>query len=218
MSNDLFVGFTNCSRFRKYGCGFWKCAYFCSDFERYSILDFVYGIQKSKKKSKKNSNVEESAYSAQNAQFGLVMLAWINFAPQAFLRNPANMTILVFLWNNEQFLLLIIYKKRGLKRRFQHGSSKVGFWKMEPMSRARNSRTWKDLCNIPKMRIKFAVHSTNLVSPLFSSVPPEPDFCRARTHGTNILSKTTSCMWIKVRLKTQGWFKMSEVAVQCGCK
>ena len=81
----LFKDSTNCSGFRKYGCGFRKFAYFGSNFERYSVLDIFCGTQNSKEDERKVAKlripqqiyiwpVADSAYNAQNAQFGLVRI------------------------------------------------------------------------------------------------------------------------------------------------
>ena len=53
MSYDLFVDSTNCSGFRKYGCGFRKIAYFRIDFERYSVLGIGLWNPKQQRRSKK---------------------------------------------------------------------------------------------------------------------------------------------------------------------
>ena len=88
MSRYLCVDSTNCSGFRKYGCGFRKFAYFWSSFERYTLKGVFFVESKTAKqqgRSKKSNNLiwarqilfgplVESTCNAQNAQFGLVML------------------------------------------------------------------------------------------------------------------------------------------------
>ena len=61
MSYHLFVDSTNCSGFRKYSCGFRKFAYFWSDFERYNDLGVCLWNPKQHRRSKKSSNVADSA-------------------------------------------------------------------------------------------------------------------------------------------------------------
>ena len=61
MSFYLFVDSTNCSGFRKYSCGFRKLAYYGSDFERYSVLGICLWNPKQQRKSKKCSNIADSA-------------------------------------------------------------------------------------------------------------------------------------------------------------
>ena len=86
MSYHLFVNSTNCSGFRKYCCGFRKFAYFWSNFVRYNNLGICLWNPKQHRRSKKSSNVADSAtnlmltvadsaYNAENAQFGLVMMS-----------------------------------------------------------------------------------------------------------------------------------------------
>ena len=85
MFYHLFVDSTNCSGFHKHCCGFRKFAYFWSDFERYNGLGICLLNPKQHRRSKKSSNVADSAtnwfwpaadsaYNAENAQFGLVMI------------------------------------------------------------------------------------------------------------------------------------------------
>ena len=57
----LFVDSTNCSGFRKYSCGFRKFSYFSSDFERYNDLGNCLWNPKQHRRSKKSSNVADSA-------------------------------------------------------------------------------------------------------------------------------------------------------------
>ena len=61
MSYHLFVDSTNCSGFRKYSCGFRKHAYFWSNFERYNDLGICLWNPKQHRRSKKISNVADSA-------------------------------------------------------------------------------------------------------------------------------------------------------------
>ena len=60
MSHYLFVDSTNCSGFRKHGCGFRKFAYFWSNFERYSVLGIYLWNPKQQRRAKKCSNVADS--------------------------------------------------------------------------------------------------------------------------------------------------------------
>ena len=57
----LFVDSTNCSGFHKHCCGFRKLAYFWSDFERYNDLGICLWNPKQHRRSKKSSNVADSA-------------------------------------------------------------------------------------------------------------------------------------------------------------
>ena len=61
MFYHLFVDFTNCSGIRKYSCGFRNFAYFSSDFERYNDLGICMWNPKQLRRSKKSSNVADSA-------------------------------------------------------------------------------------------------------------------------------------------------------------
>ena len=61
MSHYLFLDSTNCSGFRKYGCGFRKFAYFWRDFEQYSVLGICLWNPKQLRRSKKYSIVAGSA-------------------------------------------------------------------------------------------------------------------------------------------------------------
>ena len=63
MFNNLFVDSTNCSGFRKYGSGFRIFVNFWSDFERYSVLIICLWNPKQQRRSKKCSNVADSASS-----------------------------------------------------------------------------------------------------------------------------------------------------------
>ena len=85
MFYHLFVDSTNCSGFRKYSCGFREFASFWSDFERYNDLGICLWNPKKHRRSKKSSNdadsatnliwpVADSAYNAENAKLGLVMI------------------------------------------------------------------------------------------------------------------------------------------------
>ena len=57
----LLVDATNCSGFRKYSCGFRIFAYFSSNFERYNGLGICLRNPKQHNRSKKSSNVADSA-------------------------------------------------------------------------------------------------------------------------------------------------------------
>ena len=61
MSYFLFVDSTNCSRFRKYSCGFYKIRLFWNDFERYNVIGGCFWNPKQQRRSKKSSNVADSA-------------------------------------------------------------------------------------------------------------------------------------------------------------
>ena len=61
MFYHLFVDSTNCSGFHKYCCGFRKFAYFWSNFERYDDLGICLWNPKQHRRSKKSSNVADSA-------------------------------------------------------------------------------------------------------------------------------------------------------------
>ena len=61
MFYHLFVDSTNCSGFHKYCCGFPKFAYFWSDFEWYNDLGICLWNPKQHRRSKKSSNVADSA-------------------------------------------------------------------------------------------------------------------------------------------------------------
>ena len=61
MSYYLFVDSTKGSRFRKNGCGFRKFVYFCSDFERYTLLGICLWNPKQRRRPMKSSNVADSA-------------------------------------------------------------------------------------------------------------------------------------------------------------
>ena len=61
MSYYLFLDSANCSRFRKYGCGFRKIAYFRRVCERYSVLGICLWNPKQQRRSKKSSKVADSA-------------------------------------------------------------------------------------------------------------------------------------------------------------
>ena len=61
MFYHLFVDSTNCSGFRKYSCGFRKFAYFLSNFQRYKDLGICLWNPKQHRRSKKSSNVADSA-------------------------------------------------------------------------------------------------------------------------------------------------------------
>ena len=84
MFYHLFVDSTNCSGFHKYCCGFCKFAYFWSDFKRYNYLVISLWTPKQHIRSKKSNKtatprqnwfwpVAESDYTAEYAQFGLVI-------------------------------------------------------------------------------------------------------------------------------------------------
>ena len=57
----LFVDSTNRSGFHKYCCGFRKFAYFWSNFERYNDLGICLWNAKQHRRSKKSSDVADSA-------------------------------------------------------------------------------------------------------------------------------------------------------------
>ena len=57
----LFVDSTNCSGFGNYSCGLHKFADFLSDFERYNVLGNCLRNPKQHRRSKKSSNVADSA-------------------------------------------------------------------------------------------------------------------------------------------------------------
>ena len=61
MFYHFFVDSSNCSGFRKYSCGFLKFAYFLSDFEQYNDLRICLWNPKQHRRSKKSSNVADSA-------------------------------------------------------------------------------------------------------------------------------------------------------------
>ena len=61
MSHYLFVDSTNCSGFRKYGCGFRNFAYFWSNFELDNLLGICLWNPKQQRRSKKGSNNAVSA-------------------------------------------------------------------------------------------------------------------------------------------------------------
>ena len=55
------MDYTNCSGFRKYGCGFRKIAYFWSDLERYSVLGICLWNPKRRRRSNKSNKIGDSA-------------------------------------------------------------------------------------------------------------------------------------------------------------
>ena len=61
MSYYLFVDSTNCSGFRKYSCGLRKFTYIWSNFERHNVLSIYLWNPKQQRRSKKSSNVADSA-------------------------------------------------------------------------------------------------------------------------------------------------------------
>ena len=59
-------------------CIFRKFAYFWSNFERYNDLSICLWNPKQHRRSKKSNDFADSAYNAENAQFDLVMEAYIS--------------------------------------------------------------------------------------------------------------------------------------------
>ena len=76
---------TKCSGFRKFCRRFHSIGCIWSEYEQYIVLAFSQGNPKQQRRSKKNSNVEDSGqlcywpvvksvYKSQNAQFGIIMV------------------------------------------------------------------------------------------------------------------------------------------------